>query len=41
MHPWHDVEIGEHAPSIVNAFKKFPKTLRHNTSLIKKADLLK
>ena len=41
MHPWHDVEIGEQAPSIVNAIIEIPKGSKAKYELDKKSGLIK
>ena len=41
MHPWHDVEVGEHAPSIVNAIIEIPKGSKAKYELDKKSGLIK
>jgi inorganic pyrophosphatase len=41
MHPWHDVEIGEDAPSIVNAIIEIPKGSKAKYELDKKSGLIK
>lgn len=41
MHPWHDVEIGEHAPAVVNAIIEIPKGSKAKYELDKKSGLIK
>lgn len=41
MHPWHDVEIGTEAPSIVNAIIEIPKGSKAKYELDKKSGLIK
>jgi inorganic pyrophosphatase len=41
MHPWHEVEIGEHAPKIVNAIIEIPKGAKAKYELDKKSGLIK
>lgn len=41
MHPWHDVEIGEHTPGIVNAIIEIPKGSKAKYELDKKSGLIK
>lgn len=40
MHPWHDVEIGEQAPQIVNAIIEIPKGSKAKYELDKKSGLI-
>lgn len=41
MHPWHDVDIGEKAPSIVNAIIEIPKFSKTKFEMDKNSGLLK
>lgn len=41
MHPWHDVEIGEAAPQILNAVIEIPKGSKAKYELDKKSGLIK
>jgi inorganic pyrophosphatase len=41
MHPWHDVEIGEQAPEIINAVIEIPRFSKTKFELDKKSGLLK
>ncbi len=41
MHPWHDVELGENAPDIVNAIIEIPKGSKAKYELDKKSGLIK
>ncbi len=41
MHPWHDVELGEQAPNILNALIEVPKGSKAKYELDKKSGLLK
>lgn len=41
MHPWHDVEIGEDIPNIVNAIIEIPKGSKAKYELDKKSGLIK
>lgn len=41
MHPWHEVEIGEDAPDIVNAVIEIPKGSKLKYELDKKSGLIK
>lgn len=40
MHPWHDVEVGDKCPSILNAVVEIPKGSRAKYELDKKTGLL-
>lgn len=40
MHPWHEVEIGENAPSILNAIIEVPKGSKAKYELDKKSGLV-
>lgn len=41
MHPWHEVEIGEHAPEVVNAIIEIPKGSKAKYELDKASGLIK
>lgn len=41
MHPWHDVDIGEQTPTIVNAIIEIPKGSKAKYELDKKSGLIK
>ena len=41
MHPWHEVDIGENAPQILNAVIEIPKGSKAKCELDKKSDLIK
>lgn len=41
MHPWHEVELGEKSPSIVNAVIEIPKGSKLKYELDKKSGLIK
>lgn len=41
MHAWHDVEIGENVPSIVNAIIEIPKGSKVKYEIDKKSGLIK
>lgn len=41
MHPWHEVEIGEEAPRIVNAIIEIPRGSKAKYELDKKSGLIK
>lgn len=41
MHPWHDVEIGDEAPRILNAIIEIPKGSKAKYELDKKSGLIK
>jgi inorganic pyrophosphatase len=41
MHPWHDVEVGEKAPEVVNAIIEIPKGSKAKYELDKKSGLIK
>lgn len=41
MHPWHEVDIGEGAPSVVNAIIEVPKGSKAKYELDKKSGLIK
>jgi inorganic pyrophosphatase len=41
MHPWHNVELGEQAPKIVNAVIEIPKGSKLKYELDKKSGLIK
>ena len=41
MHPWHEVEIGEKAPQILNAIIEIPKGSKAKYELDKKSGLIK
>jgi inorganic pyrophosphatase len=41
MNPWHDVEIGENSPQIVNAIIEIPRFSKTKFELDKKSGLLK
>ncbi|MBK7891163.1 MAG: inorganic diphosphatase [Bdellovibrionales bacterium] len=41
MHPWHDVEIGEHAPDIIQVIIEVPKGSKNKYELHKPSGLLK
>lgn len=41
MHPWHDVEIGSNAPSIINALIEIPKGSKVKYEIDKKSGLIK
>ncbi len=41
MDPWHDVEIGESAPNIINAIIEIPKGSKAKYELDKKSGLIK
>lgn len=41
VHPWHDIEIGDKAPEIINAIIEIPKDSRVKYELDKKTGLLK
>jgi len=41
MHPWHEVELGEKAPDIVNAVIEIPKGSKIKYELDKKSGLIK
>lgn len=41
MHPWHDVEIGENAPQILNALIEIPKGSKAKYELDKISGLIK
>ncbi len=41
MHPWHEVEIGEQTPEVVNAIIEIPKGSKAKYELDKKSGLIK
>ena len=41
MHPWHDIEIGEQAPNVLNAVIEIPKGSKAKYELDKKSGLIK
>jgi inorganic pyrophosphatase len=41
MHPWHNVDVGEQAPNIVNAIIEIPKGSKAKYELDKKSGLIK
>lgn len=41
MHPWHEVELGDHPPEIVNAVIEIPKGSKAKYELDKKSGLIK
>ena len=41
MHPWHEVEIGENAPEVLNAIIEIPKGSKAKYELDKKSGLIK
>lgn len=41
MHPWHEVDIGENAPQILNAVIEIPKGSKAKYELDKKSGLIK
>ena len=41
MHPWHEVDIGEKSPQIVNAIIEIPKFSKTKFEIDKKSGLLK
>jgi inorganic pyrophosphatase len=41
MHPWHDVEVGEKAPEVVNAIIEIPKGSKAKYELDKNSGLIK
>ncbi len=41
MNPWHDIEIGESAPEIINAIIEIPKFSKTKFEMDKKSGLLK
>jgi len=41
MHPWHEVEIGENSPQILNAVIEIPKGSKAKYELDKKSGLIK
>ena len=40
FHPWHDVEVGDNAPELVNGIIEIPKNLRAKYELDKKSGML-
>lgn len=41
MHPWHDVELGDEAPKILNAVIEVPRGSKNKYELDKKSGLIK
>src|ERR1700733_3841595 len=41
MHPWHEVEVGDQAPEIINAIIEVPKGFKAKYELDKKSGLLR
>lgn len=41
MHPWHEVDIGENSPTIINAIIEIPKGSKAKYELDKKSGLIK
>jgi inorganic pyrophosphatase len=41
MHPWHEVEVGESAPQVVNAIIEIPKGSKAKYEMDKKSGLIK
>jgi inorganic pyrophosphatase len=41
MHPWHDVEVGDHAPEVVSVIIEVPKGSKNKYELDKKSGLLR
>jgi inorganic pyrophosphatase len=41
MHPWHDVEVGEHAPEVISVIIEVPKGSKNKYELDKKSGLLR
>jgi inorganic pyrophosphatase len=41
MHPWHEVEVGDQAPNIINAIVEIPKGSKAKYELDKRSGLIK